>query len=164
MTLIKSPDTHKHKLDFLCCRSPHERRRANLKSFICSIFLQRRKVLRRKEDSNKGIYTDWHEPTLFAIVFSILLFCILDAFFTMYILSIGGKELNPFMQILLKKNYFVFFYVKLFLTALCLIVLIAHKRFRLFRFLKGDHILYGTFIGYFLLISYEIRLILPNFS
>ena len=127
-----------------------------MRSLICSIFFDRRRVLRRKEDSSKGIYTDWHEPASFAIVLGILVFCFLDAFFTMYILSIGGIELNPFMRILLEKNYFVFFYVKLFLTASCLMILVAHKRFKLFRFLNGTNILYCTFIGYFLLIFYEV--------
>jgi len=159
-TAYKAPNTQ----DSFCRRSSHERRQANLRSFVCLIFLKRRKALRRKEDFNKGIYTDWHEPASFAVVFSILLFCFLDAFFTMYILSIGGEELNPFMRILLEKDYYVFFYVKLFLTALCLMVLIAHRRFKLFRFLNGDNILYATFIGYFVLIFYEIRIILPNLN
>ena len=152
------------KQDLCCRRSSTDRRQANFRSFLCSVYKKRRKALRRKDDSKKGIYTDWHEPTSFALVFSILLFCLLDAFFTMYILSIGGKELNPFMRILLEKNYFIFFYVKLILTASCLMVLIAHSRFKLFRFMNGSSILVCTFIGYFLLIFYEIRIILPSLN
>ncbi len=139
-----------------CRRTRQERRQATLHSLACSLFRKRRKRLRRKEDKKRGFYVDWHEPFLFAIVFGILLFCVADAFFTLNILNNGGRELNPFMRIFLEKDSSVFFFVKFFLTSLCLILIVAHKHFRIFGYFNGYHILFGVFSGYILLISYEL--------
>ncbi len=139
-----------------CRRRGRERRQTNLRSLAYSLFMRRRKRARRGEDYRGAFYVDWHEPFLFAIVFGVLLFCVADAFFTLHIIDRGGRELNPFMRLLLETDTSLFFLVKFVLTASCITLIVAHKRFRLFGRFSGYHLLFGVFSGYFLLIYYEL--------
>ena len=132
-----------------------DRRQYTLKTFMLSSFRRRRVAARRRDDQEAGYYVDCHEPLVVGIVLGIILLCVADAFFTMTIINNGGRELNPFMNVFIEKDYRTFFFIKYSLTAICLLIVISHSRFRIFKFLYGYHILFAVFFIYSLLVSYE---------
>jgi len=144
------------------CRS--ERRQNQRKSFLLSFFMGRRNGLRRAYDSKIGQYVDSHEPYLMVVVTGILLLCVMDAYFTMTILSIGGEEINPLMKVLIEQDVLIFFIVKFFMTAVCLLFTVIHKHFRLFKLISGYHILFSAFFLYSILIYYELGLLARHYG
>jgi len=124
----------------------------------------RRHGLRRDYDSKIGQYVDIHEPYLMAVVTGILLLCVMDAYFTMTILSIGGEEINPLMKVLIEQDVLTFFIIKFFMTAVCLLFTVIHKHFRLFKLISGYHILFSAFFLYSLLIYYELSLLARHYG
>ena len=145
-------------------RSSTERRKHKFKSFLFSFFMRRRHKLRRDYDFKVGHYVDMHEPYLMVVVTGILLLCVVDAYFTITILSVGGEEINPLMKVLIESDVLTFFVVKFLITSFCLVFTLIHKHFRLFKLISGYHILYGVFILYFMLIYYEIGLLARHFG
>ena len=133
-----------------------DRRQYTLKTLMLSSLRRRRVAARRNEDQAAGYYVDCHEPFVVGITLGILLLCVADAFFTMTIINNGGRELNPFMNMFIEKDYRIFFCIKYSLTAIGLLVVIAHNRFRIFKFLYGYHILFAFLFIYALLVSYEL--------
>jgi len=124
----------------------------------------RRNVFRRHYDSKIGQYVDIHEPYLMVVVTGILLLCVMDAYFTMTILSIGGEEINPLMKALIEQDVLTFFIVKFLMTAVCLLFTVIHKHFRLFKLVSGYHILFSAFFLYFALIYYEVGLLARHYG
>jgi hypothetical protein len=60
----------------------------------------RRRTIRRAEE-REGAFVDAHGPGILAIALAIIALNLLDAWFTLLFLSHGGKELNPFVQVVL---------------------------------------------------------------
>ena len=87
-----------------------------------------------------------------------LLSC-LDATLTLYLLSHGAVELNPFMALLIDINPRLFVIVKLGLTSIGLMLLLAHINFRIFQTVRVDHCLYLSLFIYIALASYETLLV-----
>ena len=58
-------------------------------------FLGRRKMIRRKSDSQRGGYIDRYSSTLFFFLVTIIGLNVLDALFTLMILDLKGWEANP---------------------------------------------------------------------
>lgn len=143
-----------------------ERRRRNLKAFLCQFSKGRRRRERRKYAQHHGHYVDLHEPKLLLITLSILLLCVVDIYFTLTLLQNGGVELNPFMRALLEQDVWLFYLGKYTLTAVCLIFLVAHKHFRLFKNITGRDLLQTVLLAYLLLIGYELSLLslIPGYS
>jgi hypothetical protein len=140
-------------------QSEVDRRQYTLKTFMLSSYRKRRVTARRNEDQEAGYYVDCHEPFVVAISLGILLLCVADTFFTMIIINNGGRELNPFMNMFIEKDYKIFFFIKYALTAIGLLIVIAHNRFRIFKFLYGYHILFAFLFIYSLLVSYELAIL-----
>jgi len=145
-------------------RLSSDRRRTTFGTFIHSIYKRRRVGPRRSEDPQIGFYVDLHEPYLMAVVVGILLLCVTDAYFTITIIGLGGREVNPLMKTLIDRNVVVFFVVKFMMTAVCLLFTVMHKHFRLFKLVSGYHILYSAFFLYMTLVYYEIGLLMPHFG
>jgi hypothetical protein len=76
-------------------RSFRDRRKQPTPLFSRYTFRGRRKVLRRKEDQEKGGYVDRYGPSLLFFLILIVGLNVLDSFFTMIILECGGWEVNP---------------------------------------------------------------------
>lgn len=58
---------------------------------------------------------------------SIVLLCVLDAFFTLELINRGASELNPLMDYYLKKSDMTFFLVKYLITSAGLLIVLAIK-------------------------------------
>ena len=116
-----------------------------------------------------GGYVDVHQPRHLVIILATLLLCIADVYFTLLLLSNGGKELNPFMDHLIHYDLMVFYVSKYTLTAGGLIWLLMHRNFRLLKWIPGMCVLYSILTVYLALVSYEMHLLsvasdMPGFS
>lgn len=119
----------------------------------------RRREPRRGADCH-GYYVDWYDdPRLFAAVMGIFLLNCMDAVFTLTLLSKGAEEINYFMAILLEDSISTFVNIKLGITAIALVFLVAHSAFRLVGFLRVRHLLYAIFGNYLALFIYELSLL-----
>jgi hypothetical protein len=88
-----------------------------------------------------------------------MLMSILDAFFTLKLLSGGAIEANPVMAYFLGIGVPAFIMSKMIMTGTCIIFLTALSSYMfLNRFLIGKLITI-SFIGYMVLISYELLLL-----
>jgi len=141
-------------------RSGLDRRSAHLRAAIYGLFLGRRRSPRRITDKINGYIIDYVEPRFIAFVIFPLTLSILDALFTLWLLTKGGIELNPIMKILINKNPAIFFVSKLFLTNLGILILFLFRYFKVFGRLYVIHILYSVLGLYLALIVYELYLII----
>lgn len=133
-----------------------DRRNPSLKGFLYGLFFARRRGPRRAE--NLYQYSDWYDVKLLVLSLSLLLLSCLDAAMTMKLLSLGAVELNPIMNELINQGTSFFVWIKVAVTALCIIVLVAHNRFKLFNFLRVDVVLIAAVFIYLGLVTYEFYL------
>ena len=55
----------------------------------------------RREHEREGAFVDRHGAGVFALIMAVVALNLLDAFFTLFFLSFGGQEMNPFVQSIL---------------------------------------------------------------
>jgi hypothetical protein len=144
-----------------CRRTRTERRQANLRSCLYALFMSRRRNDRRAGHGNANIYTDVYGPHIFLAALTVMLFCILDAFFTLILLERGASELNPFLAWLLEIDVMWFYSAKYIITAICVFWVVIHKHFDFFGF-KGKHVMLGAIVSYMTLITYQISMLLDT--
>lgn len=78
---------------------------------------------------------------------AILLLNVLDAFLTLVHINQGGSEANPLMDRLIQAGEQTFLFEKTFVVGVWLLLLVAHKHFRLARI--GLWLLLGIYLGIF---------------
>lgn len=137
-------------------RDRSDRRRPSLKGFICGLFLARRRGPRRAESLYQS--SDWYDVKLLVLSLSLLLLSCVDAAMTMKLLSFGAVELNPIMNELLNQGSRYFIWIKITVTALCVIVLVAHNHIKLFNLVRVDVVLIAAVFIYLGLVTYEFYL------
>ena len=136
-------------------RKQSDRRKFPTRPFSKFILKGKRKYARRDaEDQN--YYVDQYDAKYLALVLSILVLCVCDAYFTLKIIHYGGKELNPLMIKFLDKFPEMSLVVKYMITVISLIILLMHKNFILFGKVKAYFFLYVIFSLYFILVLYEV--------
>ena len=96
---------------------------------------------------------------MFAWVFAILVLCVSDGVLTIFLISHGAVEVNPFMALFVPHSLGWFAAVKLALTSIGAIVLVACSRMKLFRTIPGEALLAAIFLAYFVLVIYELHLV-----
>jgi len=89
----------------------------------------------------------------------ILLLCLSDAVLTLTLIAHGALEENPMMAPLVRGSAGVFATVKLGLTAIGVILLLAFARVRAFGRLPVGGLLYAVLSMYAVLVAYELRLL-----
>lgn len=141
------------------CRRTGDRRNQKLRSALYALFRYRRKADRRSTHVNTAYYVDLHETPTLVLVLATMLLCVADAYFTLALLSAGGVELNPIMDMAIKVDALFFFTLKYAMTAFCILLLLWHKRFRVFRYFTGERILVMVFSLYIVLFNYELYLL-----
>jgi hypothetical protein len=139
-------------------RSGAERRRHSLRAYWHGARTPRRRAGRRATDAIYPII-DWHSARVFAWVMAILTLCVCDGVLTVFLLSNGAVELNPFMALFVPHQLGWFAAIKLSLTSLGTFVLVACSRMKLFRAIPGELLLAAIFVTYFVLVLYELRLV-----
>jgi hypothetical protein len=135
-----------------------DRRRYGLAAFWHGARYPRRRAGRRATDQ-VYLIVDWHSPRVLAVVVAILCLCMLDAIFTVILISHGADELNPVLAPFLPDRLGWFTLVKFTLTGVGVCVLVACSRMRLFRAVPGEWLLYPLLMCYAVLFSYQLELL-----
>ncbi|HEY4368304.1 MAG TPA: DUF5658 family protein [Steroidobacteraceae bacterium] len=139
-------------------RSGVERRKRTLIAYWRGARNPRRRDGRRHADQVYPII-DWHSARVFAVVLAILTLCVVDGVLTVMLLQQGAIEANPVMAFFLPHNLGWFAAVKLSLTAMGMLVLVACSRMKLFRTFPAEAVIHGVLLCYVLLIFHEIHLL-----
>lgn len=105
---------------------------------------------------DQNYYVDRYDSKYLALVLSILVLCVFDAYFTLKIIHFGGMELNPLMIRFLDRFPEMSLVMKYLVTVICLVILLVHKNFILFGKVKAYFFLYVIFSLYFFLVLYEV--------
>ena len=120
----------------------------------------KRKNIRREEDRLTQPYVDLYSFSSVLSVLVTLILSVTDAIFTLKLISLGGSELNPFMDFFLQMGPFPFLIVKYLLTGTCLIIFLVHKNRVIFGGrLRVKFLLVFSLFVYFTLILYELVLL-----
>ena len=115
---------------------------------------------RREEDRKKYRYVDLYSLRSVLTIFTTIILSLTDAIFTLRLVSLGAKEINPVMDFFLQFGPFPFLISKYLLTGSCLIWFLVHKNFTIWRGrIKVKTILIGVLILYLILIIYELILL-----
>ena len=130
-----------------------DRRRLGWRTFAQGCVTPRRRRARRA--SEHDMLVDWHEPHLLFLALSILLLSIADAFLTLTLLTHGAEEANPILHYILREFPAAFATVKLLLTAIGVVVLVAMARATVFKRIRVSSIMQTCFAAYLTLIGYE---------
>ena len=117
-------------------------------------FFGRRRWFRRKSDQDKGGNLDRYSPIIFILIILILALNILDSLFTMIILDLGGRELNPVVQSVMALHGDRFWVYKFIMVSGSLVLLCLHQGFKFFR---GIIIAISTL--YLIIVLYQVFLI-----
>lgn len=134
-----------------------QRRKLTLLSFVRGGLSPRRRAGRRASDHDSPI--DWHDPYLLFLSLAILLLSVTDAFLTVTLLANGAIEANPLLALVLNKHPQLFAAVKMALTGLSVVVLVAVARTRLFGIISARVLFQGLVLAYVALIAYECWLV-----
>lgn len=108
-------------------RNGRDRRQKPTKPFSKYILLGRRRSIRRKADRKTHIYVDLYGHYLLLLLLLIVLLSVIDAYFTIFHLEKGAREINPFMNFLMGYGDIYFFTIKYALTVLGLILLCIYQ-------------------------------------
>lgn len=138
-------------------RRPSDRRRLGWRTFVQGSLTPRRRANRREEDGHTLI--DWHEPYLFFLAVTILLLSVADAFLTLTLLAHGATEANPLLAFVLERFPKAFAAVKMTLTGVSIVLLVALARMKVFRVIRVSQIIHWCMLAYVALIIYEAWLI-----
>lgn len=139
------------------------RRTYTLQTFWQCVRAPRRESMRRQGDRPYTV-TDRVEPMVGGLAIALMVFSLLDSVFTLTLISNGGKELNPVMDMMLQHSISLFAGSKMFMTALAAIVLSATANVLVFRRFRARSVLaaavgmYAALIGYELLLLNHMRL------
>jgi len=136
----------------------NDRRHYSLSTFKHQITAPRRTQGRRKEDRRFPVL-DRFETGLFTLAMSLLCLSIMDAMFTLTLISHGGTEVNPFMNAMLGVSVWAFVAVKMLLTAIPAVVLVATSNLVVFGVIRVRMILAAAVGMYAGLIVYELALL-----
>jgi hypothetical protein len=93
---------------------------------------------------------------LLAVAVSILLLSVADAFLTLVLLQGGAAEVNPIMEALIYSSVAAFATLKMALTSIGIILMVALAHYRFMRLLRVEWVLYGVLIAYASLVGYEV--------
>ena len=104
-----------------------DRRQKPTKPFSRYVLFGRRGSIRRRKDRKTHMYVDLYGHYLLLSLLLIILLSIFDAYFTIFHVERGAREINPFMNFLIGYGNIYFFAIKYILTALGLLVLCIYK-------------------------------------
>ena len=110
-------------------RSGIDRRKHKIPGFKYLLVKGARAKVRRQKDRHKFFFFDRYSAKLLAAILLILLFSVLDSFFTLFLTGHGSDELNPVMAYFLNLSPWAFIIVKYILTCSGVTVLLVFHHF-----------------------------------
>jgi hypothetical protein len=134
-----------------------DRRRLSVRSILQGAFSPRRRGGRRATD--QGTPIDWHHPHLMFLSLVMLGLSVADAFLTVTLLNAGAEEANPLLAWFVTLHPSAFAAVKMALTGVSTVLLVAVAESRLFRVISGRLVLQGLVLAYLALVLYEAWLL-----
>lgn len=135
-----------------------DRRDYTFATFYHQLLAPRRDHGRRKADRRFPVL-DRFEPALATLAMVLMCLSIMDSMFTLTLIANGGTEVNPFMNAMLEISVWAFAGVKMFLTAVPAIILVATANVKVFGLFRCRSIL-GAAVGLYAgLIVYELALL-----
>jgi hypothetical protein len=137
--------------------SKTDRRRLSIRSILQGAFSPRRRLGRRATD--QGTPIDWHHPHLMFLSLVMLALSMADAFLTVTLLNNGAEEANPLLAMFVIRHPSVFAAVKMALTGVSIVLLVAVAQSRLFRVISGRLVFQSLVIAYLALVLYEAWLL-----
>lgn len=139
-------------------RSDIDRRVYTISTLKNCAVAPRRMHGRRKGDRRYAIL-DRFDSGVVTLALALMILSIMDSVFTLTLISRGGSEVNPFMNMLLNHSLWAFTGFKMLLTGIPAIVLVATGNLLLFSRYRARSIL-AAFVGLYLgLICYELALL-----
>jgi len=135
-------------------RIVRDRRQKPAKPFGRYMFSGHRHSIRRRADRTTHLYVDRYNLSLLIPLLLIVLLSVFDAWFTIFCVEKGAREINPLMNLLIGYGNIYFFTVKYVATALGLIVLCIYKNL----FISRIGILFILFL-YFAVFTHHIYFI-----
>lgn len=139
-------------------RARYERRRRMFWSLAYGSLHPRRRSVRRTTE-HSAQFVDWHDPHLLGVALAIVLLCSVDGFLTLALLSQGASEVNPLMAAFLYRDIAVFAVVKMSLTGVGVVTLVALSRCWVFGNVRVAVALYLALAAYLALVVYEYTLL-----
>ncbi len=76
-------------------------------------------------ENKKGKTKKEYDVKTLAFILFILLLCILDAYFTSFLMSFHAVETNPVMSFFMKWGHLEFIFAKYIITVICLVVVLV---------------------------------------
>lgn len=135
-------------------RSTKDRRTKATRPLCKYTFVGRRKTARRKDEAD-NYYVDKYEGKYLFLFGLIIVFAIFDTIFSLKIFEFGGEEINPFMSILIKESLTLALIIKYVITVMSILIILIHKNFRIFKFIKTRFVIHRIFNIYFAVLIYE---------
>ena len=135
-----------------------DRRVFSVKSMWIALVSPRRFAGRRRTDRCAPIL-DKFDSTQLLLVTLLMCLSIADSVFTLNLIARGGSELNPLMNWLLNYSVWAFTTIKMLLTAIPALVLVAASNLMLFNRIRARSVLAALVGMYAGLILYEIGLL-----
>jgi len=147
------PAPHRAPPPFHDRRINDDRRALTLRTLIASGFTPRRRSGRRAGDQD--LLVDFHEPRLLVPAIALLLLSIADAFLTVTLMTDGAEEANPLLAFVLSEHPRLFAAIKMALTGVGALLLVALARARVFKLVRVSLFLYALVAAYVVLVAYE---------
>ena len=139
-------------------RAGAERRAYTAGTLVRCAVAPRRMTGRRRDDRRYPLL-DRFDGGMLALAVILMLLSVTDSIFTLTLISRGGTEVNRFMNALLQHSVWAFAAVKMLLTAVPSVILVAAGNLLLFNRWRARSIL-AAMVGLYLgLIGYEIVLL-----
>lgn len=139
-------------------RTNGERRNYTFTSLRHQVIAPQRMAGRRSGDRSFPVL-DRFESGMLTLALLLIVCSILDSMFTLTLIAHGGTEVNPFMNWALQKSVWLFTSLKMLLTAVPAIILVATGNIKLFGVVRARTILAIAVGFYFGLLLYEIGLL-----
>jgi hypothetical protein len=139
-------------------RERTDRRSLTARTILRGMFRGRRQGNRRDGEVGTA-WSDFYGVNTLLTSAAIVILCCADAFLTLTLVAHGGKELNPLMDMLLGVGPDAFINMKIALTSICVILLVALQNVPLLARFRVFHLMLVLLAGYAALIAYELTLL-----
>lgn len=139
-------------------RSEVDRRDYSLNTLKSCVVAPRRMHGRRRGDRRYAML-DQFDSGVVTLAIALMILSVMDAVFTLTLISRGGSEVNPLMNALLQHSVWAFTGFKMLLTAIPAIILVATGNMLLFRKYRARSVL-AALVGIYLgLMVYHVALL-----
>ncbi len=139
-------------------RTQSDRRTYTMSTLVQCLTSPRRFNGRRSSDRRFPVL-DRFESSMAFLAIGLVILSVMDSVFTLTLISHGGTEVNPFMNWLMQKSIAAFVGVKMLLTAIPALILVATGNLLVFGRFRARTVLAGVLGLYCGLIVYELGLL-----